>query len=445
MGGLDTLTDDHSSGSINFIIMSDGKSQFDLANKVFQSASLLSDGAGNRQVNEELQRDRIVRDVAEVLEQTSESGGDGGRKMLFEYALSMATKSQEGEENLTALIQSLVADAGKVSNVNGNKVGQRQRLLVDELPSVVSSPLELFKCEGRPVPPLSCASTNLSELYHGGNQNSEGAEITSAQDLGDGLERELIWLHPTYPSHSRMLLVPSMSHLAISSPRKEHILEPCKEQDVISQSDEIDEEEDEIKRLIRKSFGTPLLPDEMRKVKALLEWQVNDNANESNKKRKEKHALKTQSERNIFNKKVRSLIRSCGLEPHNLTQLVDKNPMIAIECLIHLMAESEDNGGFTEHERNEHLSALVTMEMNLHSMEVVNRLATEPSASLLPVEFIHLYISNCISSCENIPDRYAQNRLVRLVCVFLQSLIRNGIVNVKVSKTYDFSFNIKGR
>lgn len=144
---------------------------------------------------------------------------------------------------------------------------------------------------------------------------------------------------------------------------------------------------------------------------------------------------------------VQLVFNEMGFTPRSLPQLVDKNPIVAIECLVLILTapEDQDDFGVDPEIKSQYLSALAGMDMSIHSMEVVNRLAShsaiggggggnESIESLLHPEYIHLYISTCISSCEGMSyDRHLQNKSVRLLCVFMQSLIRNGIVGVEVS------------
>ena len=296
-----------------------------------------------------------------------------------------------------------------------SEVAELHRLMDKTSPPVVDasallSPLPLMKLPfARPLPPPLLPTMGYYCEDDQGFQNDDQDPIDEQEeaDYLEYLHSELIWLTP---NTLRLMLLPDSEDDHRANERYRTVLD-----------------------LLRNhAFAAPLTPDQQRQVTEALSGRDgtnndNDNDNGSDNDSEEHSAV---SQR---------LVKDSGLTPQTLVQLVEHNPLVAYECLLLVLTSSP------EPVQNEYLSALVSMDMSLHSLEVVNRLATYQQTttngnnnnnnnnqssdsltktSLLHPEYIHLYITNCIASCENIPDRLLQNRRVRLVCVFLQSLIR---------------------
>ncbi|KAF9135125.1 hypothetical protein BG015_003324 [Linnemannia schmuckeri] len=140
-----------------------------------------------------------------------------------------------------------------------------------------------------------------------------------------------------------------------------------------------------------------------------------------------------------------------------LPGIVDNNPTIAFNLLLYLIQLSSDLEGGDSVEASQKSNGtksnstkgsaknstvaspepsmvdgyLDTMtrakRLTLHSLEVVNRLT---GATTLSPRFLHGYIENAIRCCEQVEDKVGQARVVRMLCVFLQSLLRSGAITI---------------
>jgi len=359
------------------------------------------------------------KDLEDTIKRWTTAYDDNG----YTSPLVWAKKESEQQDLERLLLQE--QQKGDCKTVPNNE-------LYGPLPSVCSP-------FARPLPPPLLPITGYDD-----DDCEEQYSEKGKNDLFDFVQAELLWLTPTT---LRLMLLPGEDGDKLSTEEYRIVL----------------------KLLQTQAFDTPLTPSDQRTVLELL--NASKQVQKQDQKQQQQVSTKQRRNRGGKNNKGSSssnvaikinasrkeeesriqLVQESGLTPQNLPRLVEHNPLIAHECLLVILQHSPENI------KNEYLSELVGMDMSLHSMEVVNRLAThnhvhigagmQPAAAgtkgvggnrnknqdqepVLHPEYINLFISSCIASCENMPDRHAQNRLVRLVCVFIQSLLRNQIVDV---------------
>lgn len=303
---------------------------------------------------------------------------------------------------------------------------------LDDIQTVTKSELlnlhfqSVEPCFARPLPPP------LLPMYEYDDGNVDDIQQPPTEqdriDLNDYTSSEYLWLTPTT---LRLMILPGEEDDNKTSEEFRHVAALMQTQ----------------------AFYTPLKPIDQRRVLELLSSssmsqphkpqplppQKSRSQSSKSSRSGSRSSNNTGSDPGCSTEEIDELrlrfVQEAGLTPQSLPRLVEHNPLIAHESLLVVLRQSPENV------KNEYLSALVGMDMSVHSMEVVNRLATHSSVypqteegegkdPILHPEYITLFISSCIATCENMPDRHAQNRLVRLVCVFIQSLLKNNIITV---------------
>lgn len=133
-----------------------------------------------------------------------------------------------------------------------------------------------------------------------------------------------------------------------------------------------------------------------------------------------KQALSINDNKIVMNEleKDSNFVHKMKITPENISSLIEFNPLIAKAALV-ILLDTEKAADY--------LNSMVNMEMSINSLEAVNQLTTSIE---LPTEFLQLYICNCIAACEKMTDKFKIIRSVRVLCVFIISLIRKKKINL---------------
>ena len=123
------------------------------------------------------------------------------------------------------------------------------------------------------------------------------------------------------------------------------------------------------------------------------------------------------------------------LTPNRLTDLVKNNREVASKCLQVLIHSNNKR-------LDEYLSVLVSIPVSLQLLEAVNNLLNKTDKITTGIftknledsnssSYLHILLRNCITHCnQSMQDPPSQTRKVRLICVFVQRLIREEILVV---------------
>ncbi|KAM3726262.1 General transcription factor IIH subunit [Dirofilaria immitis] len=117
-----------------------------------------------------------------------------------------------------------------------------------------------------------------------------------------------------------------------------------------------------------------------------------------------------------------SLAKFIDIPLTKFDKYIDDNPAIAAAVIVARITQNCN-------ELPQFFQLLAGMKISVQAMEVVNRLCTQVE---FPQEYLNNYIATCVRRCEE-PDQtpFMQCRQVRVVCVFLSSLIRSRTWDVR--------------